>query len=485
VTRVPGGRSPAARVLAAAVSGAAGLAILAPAAAAGVRQPAARGLAAGTAAGPAPAGSWTVYHGNAAGSGVAGSPSRVSTAAPRWTSPRLDGQLYGEPLLYRGRVYVATERDTVYALSAATGAVAWSRHLAAPVPATALPCGDITPVVGITGTPVIDPARGEIFVVADELVRGRPAHMLTGLATSSGAVRMRADVDPPGADPAGMLQRTGLNLASGRVVFGFGGNAGDCPPYRGRVVSVPERGGRPAIFTVDGARGQAQGAVWMGGAAPAVDRRGHVWATSGNGSVVTAAGRYDHSDAVLELSPGMRLLQFYAPVSWAADNAADKDMSTEPALLGDGQVVAAGKQHDVYLLSGGRLGGIGHQQAILRGACTSDIDGGFAVRGMTVYLPCVGGIAAVRVTRSPASVRLLWRSTAGGGPPIVAAGLVWTMSGDGTLDGLDPATGRIRQQASFTAPVNHFPTPASAAGLLLVPAADQVIAFGGTGALSR
>jgi hypothetical protein len=29
-------------------------------------------------------------------------------------------------------------------------------------------CGDILPTVGITGTPVIDTARSEIFVVADE-----------------------------------------------------------------------------------------------------------------------------------------------------------------------------------------------------------------------------------------------------------------------------------------------------------------------------
>ena len=71
-----------------------------------------------------------------------------------------------------GRVFAATENDTVYALSASTGAVIWSRHLATPVPASSLPCGDIGPTVGITGTPVIDPARGEIFVVADELVNG-------------------------------------------------------------------------------------------------------------------------------------------------------------------------------------------------------------------------------------------------------------------------------------------------------------------------
>jgi hypothetical protein len=59
----------------------------------------------------------------------------------------------------------------------------------------------------------------------------------------------------------------------------------------------------------------------------------------------------------------------------------------------------------------------------------------------------------------------------------VAGGLVWTIGQDGTLDGLDPATGAVRQQASVGAPANHFPTPAVGDGVLLAPAADRVVAF--------
>ncbi len=182
---------------------------------------------------------------------------------------------------------MATENDTVYALSAGTGAIAWSAHLGHPVPASSLPCGDITPTVGITGTPVIDRGRREIFVVADEQVRGLPEHLLAGLSTSSGRPEMTRRVDPPGAQVPALLQRTGLSLADGRVVFGFGGNAGDCPSYRGHVVAVPEAGGAPQDFTVDSAPGESQGAVWMGGAAPTVDHQGRVWVTAGNGSVHT------------------------------------------------------------------------------------------------------------------------------------------------------------------------------------------------------
>ncbi len=429
-----------------------------------------------------PSTSWTIYHGDPTGSGVAASVSAVDTTTPAWTSPALDGQLYGEPLVSSGRVYVATENDTLYALSSSTGSVIWSTHLGTPVPAGDLPCGDITPTVGITGTPVIDESRSEIFVVADELVNGSPAHMLIGVSTATGTTEMTQDVDPSGADPAALLQRTGLTLDAGNVVFAMGGNYGDCASYRGRVVSVSETGGTPSFFTVDAAPGQSQGAIWMGGAAPAVDAEGHIWVGVGNGSVVTSGHAYDNSDSALELSSSLTLLQYFAPTNWAKNNADDLDMSVAPALLPDGQVVVAGKSGLVYLLNGSNLGGIGGQQAALASACSSDIDGGTAVVGTTVYLPCLAGIVAVAVTPSPAALHVTWSSGAGGGPPIVAGGLIWTISRTGTLYGLDPSTGKVQQKGAIGAPANHFPTPSVGDGLLLAANAEHVVAFRTTAA---
>jgi hypothetical protein len=244
------------------------------------------------------------------------------------------------------------------------------------------------------------------------------------------------------------------------------------------VVAVPEAGGAPAMFTVDAKPGQSQGAVWMGGAAPAVDARGDVWVSVGNGSVYQASRGYDDSDSVLDLSPSMRLLQYFAPADWPANNSRDLDMSAEPVLLPGGQVLLAGKSRIAYLLNGAHLGGIGGQLASLGPVCGADIDGGAAVTGSTVYLPCAGaGIVAVRAATSPPGLRLLWRSGTGGGPPIVAGGLVWTISQAGILYGLDPQTGQVRQQAAIGAVANHFPTPSVGAGLLLAPAATRVVAF--------
>jgi hypothetical protein len=125
-------------------------------------------------------------------------------------------------------------------------------------------------------------------------------------------------------------------------------------------------------------------------------------------------------------------------------------------------------------------GGIGGQQAQLDDACGTVIDGGLAVQGSTVYLPCLNGPVAVQTTDSPAGIHLLWSSSVGGGPPIVAGGLVWTIGSNGVLYGLNPTSGALQDQATIGAPANHFPTPSVGAGLLLAPSSDRVVAFRAT-----
>ncbi|MGC2484745.1 MAG: PQQ-binding-like beta-propeller repeat protein [Acidimicrobiales bacterium] len=425
---------------------------------------------------------WTVYHGNEESTGVVTALASVNTSKRAWTSPNLSGQIYGEPLVYGADVYVATENDVVYALSAKTGRVLWGRHLASAVPSSKLPCGDIGPRVGITGTPVIDPSRSEIFVVADELIGGGPEHYLVGLSTTNGAVKLRVHVDPPGSTPSALLQRTGLTLDNGNVIFAMGGNYGDCAAYRGRVVSVGETGSPRRIFTVDASAGDSQGAIWMGGAAPVVDAQGNVWVSTGNGSVNSPGQAYDDSDAVLEFSSTLRLKQYFAPSNWTTNNGDDLDMSTAPMLLADGQVVLVGKSRIAYLLRASHLGGIGHEETSLGGLCDQDVDGGGVVDGSTVYIPCLSGPVALRVGTSPPSLRLLWSSGIGGGPPLLVGHTLWTIGQNGVLYGLNPASGQVTQQANVGAVTNHFPTPSVGDGLLLVPTSSGVVAFKGTAA---
>ena len=168
---------------------------------------------------------WTTFDQNNLRTGVDPSGNSFSPATQAWQSPELDGHLYGQPLVFGGRVYVATENDTVYALAANTGATLWSNHLATPVKASALPCGDIAPTVGITSTPVIDPARSEIFVVANEAAPSPQiaSHHLIGLNLYTGAVLFDEDIDPPGTQPATQLQRASLALDRGNVIIGLEG----------------------------------------------------------------------------------------------------------------------------------------------------------------------------------------------------------------------------------------------------------------------
>ena len=298
-----------------------------------------------------------------------------------------------------------------------------------------------------------------------------------GLDASNGSVELSQNVDPPGVDPTALLQRTGLVMDAGRVVFAMGGNYGDCAAYRGRVESVSASGSSPRFFTVDARPGQSQGAIWMGGAAPVIDRHGDVWVSVGNGSAQSANAQYDDSDSVLELSPSLRLVQYFAPSNWRRNNAQDQDMSTAPVLLASGQVLLTGKSRIIYLLSASHLGGIGGDLVELTSGCTQDIDGGSAIVGSVVYLPCLAGTEAVRVGTDPPSLKVLWQASNASGPPIVAAGLIWTIGQDGVLYGLEPSTGTVRQQADVGPAANHFPTPSVGDSLLVVPAAERVVAF--------
>jgi hypothetical protein len=423
--------------------------------------------------------SWTVYHGDALGSGVDTSGVSFSSATTAWSSPVLDGQVYGEPLEATGRVYVATENDTIYALAANTGAVLWSSHVGTPVPSGDLPCGDISPTVGITGTPVLDVARGEIFAVADELSGSTPAHVMVGLNMYTGTTLLAENVDPPGQPTSAILQRTGLNLSNGNVVFGYGGNNGDCSTYSGWVASAPEGGGTPGYYQAVPIGND--GAVWMGGAAPEVDGAGNIWVATGNGSSSTP---YDFSDSVLQLSSSLVRTQYFAPSNWSFMNSHDQDLgSTAPALLSNGTVLQVGKNQLAYLMNQSSLGGNTGMGVATAAVCPGTIaGGGDAVVANVVYVPCEGGVQALQTSASPASVSVLWTNSAGHGPPISAGGLIWSIGGS-SLYGINAATGATVEQLTVGSQANHFPTPSVGDGLLLAPASNQVIAFAGSAGL--
>jgi len=398
------------------------------------------------------------------------------TTAPTtlWTSPALDGSVYGEPLVFDGQVLVATENDTVYDLSTVTGKVRWSDHLATPAPAGALPCGDIAPTVGITSTMVVDPTTDTVYAAAETETGGGVGHVVFGIDISTHRVLWSRDVDRPGWAAAAQLQRAGLGLSDGHVLIGFGGNYGDCGRYHGWVVGVPESGTGPLLaYQVPTAN---EGAVW----APAgitVDASGDVFVATGNGSAGPGQP-FDHGDAVIELSPTLTELSYFAPTGWAQDNADDGDLgSTSPVLLADGQAFVVGKQTTAYLLDTARLGGIGGQVASL-GICNSRGGNAYAAPDVYVVCPDAGQIAQVRIGPGNAMERgWTWTSPTGGASsPTVAGGVVWTIDGGSSvLYGIDATTGATR----FSVPLDvghpeHF-AAASVAGSMIVVAGSSAV----------
>ena len=437
---------------------------------------------------------WPVYHQNALSSGVDPVNTDLSPLKPGWSSPTLDGGIFGEPLVADGRVVVATANNTVYALSAQTGSILWSTHLGTPVPITSLPCVSlVAPAVGVTGTPYIDLAMNEIFVVAMEKTPFSAQHRLYGLNLFDGSIELDESADPRGSQPLLEFQRSGLTASQGRIIISYTG-FNDCGKYHGWVLGIPEVGGPMRSLEMATAEGDSQGGVWMGGAAPVVDSAGNIWFATAN-STDTDPHHYDRSNAVIEVSPGFRVMQVFGDPNWLADDTGDLDLgSTNPTLV-DGFMFIASKAGDAYLARQRHLGGVGGQVAHLA-LCRPARQGGSAwggidVDGSVLYVNCDDGepgnahfshITAVQVSKRRPYLRVLWRSTTvrTAGPPIVSGGMVWTMLVDGhELVGLSQATGQPEVQEPTGVIANHFPTPSVADGLLLVPSLKSVLAFEG------
>jgi outer membrane protein assembly factor BamB len=439
-------------------------------------------LGAGTASAIAGVPSWSTYHHDSGRSGI--DPDSTSPVAPTqvWqTSPALDGLIWGQPLVYGSRVYVATENDTIYALNAATGAVVWQRSLGSPVPAGDLPCGDISPAVGITSTPAIDPASRRLYAVADVLAGGAPQHQLVALNVNTGTpiAGFPVAVDPPGQDPKAVLQRGALALDGGRVIIPYGGNDGDCSTYHGWLVSVAESGaGTQPTFEVDAGSGESRGAIWGAGDGPALDSAGHLFVSTGNGSSTTP----NLQESVVELDAGLNVLAHWTASNWKTLDASDTDLgSSEPLPLPGGLMFVAGKDGIGRLVSATALSTAG--QVFSARVCGSGgVYGASLYRGGVIYVPCAGGLTAIALsaTGAPSFTPVSGFSAPVGasGPPIFAGGLIWSTGwrSTGILYGLDPATGAARSQTSLGA-FEHFATPSAGGSRLFVAVGSTVTAL--------
>ncbi len=416
---------------------------------------------------------WPEYHQNAARTGVG--PGSLPLSSPRevWRNT-VDGDVYASPLIVSGHVLVATENNTVYSLDLFSGAVVWKQHLGDPVDASTLPCGDIQPVTGITGTPAADVDAGRLYVVA--FLSGFH-HVLFTLSLVDGSVVTRQMVDPAGSVPSVQQERGALAIGSGHVYIPFGGLYGDCGNYHGYVVAVPAVGtvvGSPTLaYRTPVAR---EAGIWSP-AGPTISASGSVYVVTGNGS---ATQSFAYSNSVIELSPDLQVRSFFAPSNWRSLDASDADLGSVGATFVSsiGAVVAIGKDGVAYLLSASQMGGVGGQIAS-RSVCAGAW-GGTAWSGQRVWIPCSDGLVALDLTES--SISVAWKAPRPRlGSPIVAAGALWAIEPDsGRLFALDLTSGAVLYDLSL-GQARHFSTPAATEGFLVAPAGPDVVAYSTAG----
>lgn len=387
-----------------------------------------------------------------------------------WTA-KVDGAAYAQPLIVGSEVIVATENDTVYALNTSNGKVRWSHHLASPVTG-GLPCGNVLPS-GITGTPAADPASGRLWVVT-YTSKPKFRHTLWVLSLTTGRTISQRTIDAPGSDPRAQQERGALTLLGSRVYVPFGGLFGDCSDYKGRVVGAPVSGsGKLVSFATTSDRS----GIW----APAGEsvRDGDLYVSTGNG---LPANKIGYSDSVLRLGQRLSVLSRFTPSNFKSLSANDQDLSsTTPAQLPGGLIFQVGKEGEGYVLHAGKLGGTGGQIASAH-VCEGGF-GGDAVEGSTVVFSCFNSLHAIRVgpikKGARPAIHPLWSVSGGGSPPIIAGGVVWVMTQNGSLRGLRLTTGKQVFSAPIGRPSTSFPTLAASKSRLVVTGSTKVVSFVG------
>ena len=307
-------------------------------------------------------------------------PGPLSTA---WTA-HLDGAVYGQPLVVGDDGDRRDgERQHLRAQPQRPGKVTWRTHVGTPVPRVGAARAATSIPLGITGTPVYDAGNGLVYAVAE--ITGYH-HMLVGLggghaAPSSCSRDLTPDAGQPArlqpaAARAGHRRRAGVRRVR-RAVRRL-------RAYQGCVVSAPLTGNGPlASWHTPTSR---EGAIW-GTAGPVTGPDGNLWVVDRErrGRVTGAVRRQRLGDRA---QPRPRSASsFFAPATWAADNASDLDLgSTQPVLAAGGATFIMGKRGVGYLLNAREPRR--HRRPASPARPSATRSGAAAVSGATVYEPC-------------------------------------------------------------------------------------------------
>jgi chitodextrinase len=286
-------------------------------------------------------------------------------------------------------VYVATEHDTVYAFDAdgLSAAPLWQVSFINPTagittvpPADTGETGDIAPEIGITGTPVIDPVAGTLYLVVKTkevsgATRSYPQRLhaldiTTGAERFGSPVVVQASVPGTGdGSSGGQLpfnslrenQRPALLLSNGVIYIGFASH-GDRPPYHGWVLGYNATTLQQLMAYCDTPNG-TQGGIWQSGMGLAADAAGNVYFMTGNGTFDANTGGLDYGDSFVKLSPSGAVLDYFTSRDQDIMNNSNWDLASSGTLLLPDQpgaiphlLLGAGKTGTIYLVNRDNMG---------------------------------------------------------------------------------------------------------------------------------
>ena len=310
----------------------------------------------------------------------------------------LNGAVLAQPLVADHTLLVATESNNVYGLDPRSGAQVWNNYLGPPlVQATdghISSCTDIVPTIGVTSTPVVDPATNIMYLTSQTVVNGVPQYYMHALSVTTGAEQPGfpvliggvADNDPTHVFTAGdQLQRPGLLLMNGVVYAAFGAHCWIAPEegwvFGVAAVGQSNAGQITARWSDEAGVPQTNpdgpgGGVWMSGSGLVSDGSGQIVLATGTG--VTASQPEPDSSVPTSLAQSivrlavqpngsLKATDFFTPYDGAALNSDDSDIGSggvvglPPQYFGTTAhpklFVQVGKQGQLYLLDANHLGG--------------------------------------------------------------------------------------------------------------------------------
>lgn len=433
-------------------------------------------------------------------------------------------------------VFVATEHDLVYAFDADSFKQLWQTSVlgTGEIPSDPHNCSQITPEIGITSTPVIDPsagAHGTIFVVAmSKDSSGKYHQRLHALDLTTGAEQGGSPAEIQATysngsgqdsfDPYQYAERAGLLLQNGTIYLGWTSHC-DETPYQGWLMGYSEST-LQQTSALDVTPNGSEGSIWMAGSGLAADPSGSIYFLDANGSFDTslnssgfpANGDYGNSFMKVSTASGtLTVADYFAMSNTVAESNADEDLGSGGALvlpdLKDASgntvhlAVGAGKDGNIYVVNRDNMGKF---NASSNGAIYQDVQGqiGGQEFGMpayfngTIYYGAVAStltafpITSAKLAGSPSSKSSATFAYPGTTPSISANGtsngIVWAVEnngGNGVLHAYDAtnlanelynSSQAANSRDAFTD--NKFITPMIAGGKVFVGTPTGVAVFG-------